>query len=142
MAPVRGIPEHRRAIPVGRLMRHLALSLLFCLLLAAGGVNQGSEGSITAWVVWAGGIAVFWLVFAALQVRWWAKGYDHFMRPVYVWALTGLVVIGLLGLPLVLLLWPRVRRWLLLQVKPFNPSPSASDEGDRTSGVPSGSPPA
>jgi hypothetical protein len=48
MAPVRGIPGHRRAIPVGRLMLHLALSLLFCLLLAAGGVFQGSEGSLTA----------------------------------------------------------------------------------------------
>jgi hypothetical protein len=101
---------------------------------------QASEGSITAWIMWAWVIAVFWLVFAALQVRWWAKGYDHFMRPVYTWALTALVVLGLLGLPLVLLLWPRVRRWLLLQLKPFNPPPSDSDEGGRTPGVPSRSP--
>ena len=62
---------------------------------------------------------VIWVVFALLQVRWWARGDEKFWRPIYAWALLGFIVLSLIALPI--LLWPRFRRWLFRVMKPSDP---------------------
>ena len=86
----------------------LFLSFLYCALLAFVGA-LGAE-TVTVRVVWIAAWAVYWLVFAVLQVWWWRKGYGNFWRPVYAWSLFAFICLSLFFLPVLLV--PRFRRWL------------------------------
>jgi multisubunit Na+/H+ antiporter MnhB subunit len=107
-----------RASGIAWLATCLFLSLLFCAAMGFAIVFD-SDLTYEGFIVWTSGWGVYWLVFAPLQVRWWARGYEKFWRPVYAWSLLGFIVFSLILLPL--LLWPRFRRWLFRVLKPVDP---------------------
>ena len=108
-------PAQRRP---SRLVKHLLLSLLFCFAMSQT-VLGNWDTTYGLWVGWTIAWGVIWLVFAALQVRWWARGDAKFWRPIYAWTLLGYIVMSLIFLPF--LIWPRFRRWLFRVLKPADP---------------------
>src|SRR5205823_3815881 len=107
----------QRSIPVGKLVLSLGGSFLVCGFLALAGAGQSDSDASALGVI--GVVGAYWLVSAVLQVWWWSKGYDHFWRPMASWGLSLAGLLSFLGLPLLLLFWPRFRRWLFEQLKPY-----------------------
>ena len=97
---------------------HLGLSLLFAVAMSQL-VIFNYDTTTELWLTWMVAWGVIWVVFALLQIRWWARGDAKFWRPIYGWALMGHIVLSLIFLPV--LLWPRFRRWLLRVMKPTDP---------------------
>ena len=97
------------------LARSLVLSFLFCALLALAAEVAG-DTPVGAWLIWIAACAAYWLVFAVLQVRWRRRGYRGFWRPVYPTALLVFICASLIGVPLLLV--PRFRRWLWMNMQP------------------------
>jgi hypothetical protein len=114
---------------VRMLLVHLAASFGVCAFLALAAAGNTDSDTSAVWTIFA--VGVYWLTSAVLMVWWWTKGYDHFWRPMASWGLSLIVVSGLLGLPILLLLWPRFRRWLFRQLKPYDDRVSALDERRR-----------
>jgi hypothetical protein len=142
----------RRPIPatpaLGKLVFSLSISFavgLVCVVLGATNTGTVANFFVAVWVIGA-----YWLVSAVLQVWWWGRGFDRFYRPMYSWALTllggcvlgfvpVLVVVAVSGSlrgagfgvaifsPVLLLLIPRVRRWLLPKLKPYEESRGLGD---------------
>lgn len=110
---------------ISSLVLHLVLSLLFAAAMSQL-VIFNYDTTVEVWVTWMVAWGVMWLVFAALQVRWWARGNEKFWRPIYAWTLFGHIVLSLILLPL--LLWSRFRTWLFRVMKPTDP-PSSALEG-------------
>jgi hypothetical protein len=103
---------------VGALVLGITASLLYAGVLALlGGEGTTTEADWLRSVVPVLGFV--WLVFAALQLVWWRRGYRKFWRPIY--PVTLFAAMALLLLPLLLLLWPRFRRWLLAAMSPRGP---------------------
>ena len=100
---------------VASLLLHLFLSLLFCLAMGQL-ILFNWDTTVDLWTAWTVEWGAIWIVFALLQVLWWARGDEKFRRPIYAWALLGHIVLSLIFLPV--LLWPRFRRWLLRALKP------------------------
>ena len=96
----------------------LFLSLLFCLAMGQT-IIFNWDTTFGLWLGWNIAWGVIWLVFALLQIRWWASGCEKFWRPIYAWTLFGYIALSLIFLPL--LLWPRFRRWLFRVMKPKDP---------------------
>ena len=117
VAPTGSIPPSR-AGSKRSLTLFLFLSLLFSLTMSQAVVFD-YETTYRVWLSWTIAWGVIWLGFALLQIRWWAKGYEKFWRPLYAWTLLGSIVLSLIFLPL--LLWPRFRRWLFRVLKPQDP---------------------
>ena len=118
-APVALVPdERRRAGGVSRLELHLFLSLLFCAAVSQL-VLFDYDTTVGLWIAWTIMWGLYWGVFAVLQAYWWQKGYAKFWRPVYPWALFVCLVLSLFFL--LLLLWPRFRRWLFRVMRPTDP---------------------
>jgi hypothetical protein len=111
-----GRPEAARPVlPASRLFLALLYSFLFCAFLAFGGV-LGAE-TLGAWIGWMIAWALWWLLFGVLQWRWWRRGDTKFWRPIYAYSL--FIFMIFLFVPLVLLLVPRIRRWLSQKMKPY-----------------------
>ena len=108
-------PETRSARSVSSLFLHLFLSLLFAVANSQV-LLFNYDTTVEEWIGYTIAWGVIWVVFALLQIRWWARGDEKFWRPIYAWTLLGLIVISLIFLPF--LLWPRFRRWLFRVMKP------------------------
>jgi hypothetical protein len=114
---VRNEPERR---PSGATLGlYLLLSFLFCVAMGPVFILFNWDTTFELWLGWTIAWGVVWIVFALLQVRWWARGDEKFWRPLYAWTLLAYVVLSLFFLPL--LLWPRFRRWLFRVLKPADP---------------------
>jgi hypothetical protein len=121
--PTSGVTEldqgSERRASGATLALYLFLSFLFCLAMGET-ILFNWDTTYGLWIGWTIAWGVIWLVFALLQVRWWARGDAKFWRPLYGWTLFGYIVISLFFLPL--LLWPRFRRWLFRVMKPADPA--------------------
>ena len=109
--------QPRARSSVWSLILFLFLSLLFCLGWGLSGLL--GVDTFEQWIGYMIAWGVIWVVFALLQIRWWARGDEKFWRPIYAWTLLGSIVLSLIFLPV--LLWPRFRRWLNRVMKPVDP---------------------
>jgi hypothetical protein len=111
-----GLPEAARPVlTASKLFLALLYSFLFCAFLALGG-GLGAE-TLGVWIGWMIGCALWWLLFALLQWRWWRRGDTKFWRPIYAYSLIAFMIMTVV--PLVLLLVPPIRRWLSRKLKPY-----------------------